>query len=289
MDINEYISSGILELYVAGALSPQEEQDVERLAVAHEEVRTEIAAIEEAFEMLARSEAREPGPQVRTVILERIASMGSADAGEEPQAIPAFPPAPASPDRSGESGGATIVGIPSRVRYMLAASIAVAIVSSGIAAYFGYRWNRAENDLAVLTLENAHMAQQEGGLKARLNQEQGYVAALKEPGAVVVEMKGLPIAPGTIATVVWNASSRQLRLDRGTLPAAPAGKQYQLWALADGRPIDAGLVVEGDAGLQPMKRIERAQAFAITLEPAGGSPSPTLDAMYVMGKVGTNV
>ncbi|MBS1913117.1 MAG: anti-sigma factor [Bacteroidetes bacterium] len=287
MDINEYISSGILELYVAGALSPQEEQDVERLAAAHEEIRTEIRAIEEAFEMLARNEAREPRPQVRTVILERIASMESAGAGEEPRAIDASAPVPATPDRSG--GGAAVIRIPSRVRYMLAASITVAIVSSGTAAYFGYRWSRAENDLTVLTLENSRMAQREGGFKARLHQEQGYVAALKEPGAVVVEMKGLPIAPGTVATVVWNPSSRQLRLDRGTLPAAPAGKQYQLWALADGKPIDAGLVTGEDAVLLPMKQIERAQAFAITLEPVGGSSSPTLDAMYVMGKVGTNV
>jgi anti-sigma-K factor RskA len=37
--------------------------------------------------------------------------------------------------------------------------------------------------------------------------------------------------------------------------------------------------------LIPMKNIPKAEAFAITLEKAGGSPTPTLTAMYVMGKV----
>jgi anti-sigma-K factor RskA len=34
-----------------------------------------------------------------------------------------------------------------------------------------------------------------------------------------------------------------------------------------------------------MKDIGQAQAFAITLEPAGGSASPTLNQMYVMGNI----
>jgi anti-sigma-K factor RskA len=34
-----------------------------------------------------------------------------------------------------------------------------------------------------------------------------------------------------------------------------------------------------------MKNIPAAQAFAITLENRGGSVSPTMEAMFVMGKV----
>jgi len=69
------------------------------------------------------------------------------------------------------------------------------------------------------------------------------------------------------------------------LPQAPSGKQYQLWALVDGKPVDAGMI--GDCnGLCRLKNIPRAQAFAITLEREGGSPTPTMDQMYVLGKVG---
>ena len=34
-----------------------------------------------------------------------------------------------------------------------------------------------------------------------------------------------------------------------------------------------------------MKQIQGATAFAITLEPLGGKPAPTMDAMYVLGGV----
>jgi anti-sigma-K factor RskA len=34
-----------------------------------------------------------------------------------------------------------------------------------------------------------------------------------------------------------------------------------------------------------MNPITSAQAFAVTLEKEGGSPSPTMDQMYVMGKI----
>jgi anti-sigma-K factor RskA len=64
----------------------------------------------------------------------------------------------------------------------------------------------------------------------------------------------------------------------------PAGKQYQLWAIVDGKPVDAGMI--GDCeGLCKMKVIDHAEAFAVTLENAGGSPAPTLTAMFVLGKV----
>jgi hypothetical protein len=35
-----------------------------------------------------------------------------------------------------------------------------------------------------------------------------------------------------------------------------------------------------------MKQVKQAQAFAVTLEDAGGKPVPTLDQMYLLGMVG---
>ncbi|PZQ76964.1 MAG: anti-sigma factor, partial [Flavobacterium johnsoniae] len=34
-----------------------------------------------------------------------------------------------------------------------------------------------------------------------------------------------------------------------------------------------------------IEKAEEAEAFGITLEPAGGSPSPTLGQLYTLGKV----
>ncbi len=68
---------------------------------------------------------------------------------------------------------------------------------------------------------------------------------------------------------------------------APAGKQYQLWAIVDGKPVDGGMITSKDGknyNIQKMKTFGRAEAFAITLETAGGNPQPK-GTMYVMGKI----
>ena len=40
-----------------------------------------------------------------------------------------------------------------------------------------------------------------------------------------------------------------------------------------------------DLSLHEMKNMEDPQAFAVTLEPKGGSAIPTMDQMYVMGEI----
>jgi len=56
--------------------------------------------------------------------------------------------------------------------------------------------------------------------------------------------------------------------------------------MVDGKPVDAGMIDMNEAApFMKLKNIPRAEAFAITLEKKGGSPVPTMDALYVMGKV----
>jgi anti-sigma-K factor RskA len=71
------------------------------------------------------------------------------------------------------------------------------------------------------------------------------------------------------------------------LPPAPAGKQYQLWSIVDDKPVDIGMLDDHfESKLLKMKNTRSGSvAFAITLEKTGGSPTPTMEEMYVMGKV----
>ena len=49
MDINAYIQSGVLELYVAGALSEKESKEVYDLMLKHPEILKEVLEIESAI------------------------------------------------------------------------------------------------------------------------------------------------------------------------------------------------------------------------------------------------
>ena len=87
----------------------------------------------------------------------------------------------------------------------------------------------------------------------------------------------------------WHAASKDIYIDvpDAHLPEIPHDHQYQLWAIVDGKAIDAGVfdLESGGEALHKLKRIERAQAFAVTVEPRGGSPAPTLEKMLVHGEV----
>ena len=78
-----------------------------------------------------------------------------------------------------------------------------------------------------------------------------------------------------------------MRIIANSLPTPAQGKQYQLWAIQDGKPVDLGMLpsVATNDTLLKMKTIENPQAFAITLEQEGGVPSPTMSEMYVMGGI----
>ena len=100
-----------------------------------------------------------------------------------------------------------------------------------------------------------------------------------------IELKGVEKHPNLLAEVFWNENN-QVFLNPKNLPAAPTGKQYQLWAIVDGKPVDMGMYDPNNKSLvQEMKTVSKPQAFAITLEKEGGSPTPTMEEMYVMGPI----
>lgn len=65
----EYIDSGMLELYVLGAASPQEAEEVETKAASDPAVRQEIEAIRESLENYAKANSVEPHGVVRPFLL----------------------------------------------------------------------------------------------------------------------------------------------------------------------------------------------------------------------------
>jgi anti-sigma-K factor RskA len=99
-----------------------------------------------------------------------------------------------------------------------------------------------------------------------------------------VKMKGMPGKEQNLATVLWDRNSKDVYIYVNNMQQIPKGKQYQLWAIVNGTPVDAG-VIGNCIGVCKMKKIEHAEAFAITLEKEGGNAVPTLTEMYVMGKV----
>jgi len=98
-------------------------------------------------------------------------------------------------------------------------------------------------------------------------------------------MKGTKLSPQSLALIYWNKKTQTVYLDIKKLPQTASDKQYQLWFIDPVKgPVSAG-VFDVNSGLMKMTNAPAAAAFAVTLEPKGGSVSPTLDQMYVVGNV----
>jgi mannose-6-phosphate isomerase-like protein (cupin superfamily) len=86
--IAEFIESGVLELYVMGAASPEEALAVEKMAAAHPEVKQELEEISLAMEHYAQAHAVKPRATVKTLLLATINYLERMKQGE----LPASPP-----------------------------------------------------------------------------------------------------------------------------------------------------------------------------------------------------
>ena len=106
--------------------------------------------------------------------------------------------------------------------------------------------------------------------------------------SVPVSLKGLEASPDAAAKVFWMQNTGEVYIDPSNLPEAPLGKQYQLWGIVDGKPVDGGMILTSTKGdkyrIQKMKNFGKVEAFAVTLETEKGNPTPK-GPMYVMGKM----
>lgn len=268
MNIEEYISSGILESYVLGTATPEEKTEVEKYAITYPEIKAELEEIEKAMNEYAAEHSVTPPSYLKNKILASIAEAGDSSATKETivRNIRQVP----RPSASSFS-------------YWSVAATFLFLVSAGFAIYFGTRATKLENDMENLSTLNNHLWDSIKSISSNYQQMENDMAILKDPMYKIVELKGLKPAPDAKAMVCWCPTDKKVYIEVDRLPAAPNGMQYQLWAIVDGKPVSEGMLGPG-AGLHRMLDVENAQAFAVTLEKQGGSPTPKGD-MYVLGSI----
>lgn len=93
-----------------------------------------------------------------------------------------------------------------------------------------------------------------------------------------VREASVPVSAGGTATVLISSSKDAVVVKMNGVPAPPAGKVYQMWLIPkDGSaPVSQGLMDEAALSKPAVvKGIASAAALGITVEPVGGSATPT--------------
>lgn len=244
-----------------GLVSDTERQEFETLCNQYAEIAAARDSFEKEMEKKLLSDAKEPPQHLKQLIEAKV--MGIT---------------PASIHSIADRSRVVSIGV---WKWIAAASI-ILLVAAG---YWGWDNDHKNKELIA---NNEILQNQLQQSNATLSQLKDQADMLQKPGLKMAALKGTPLHPQALASIYWDSAgaNKDVYLMINNMPQPPSGKQYQLWALFNGKPIDLGVFdmqVKQNRLLVRMKNVQNAQAFAITLEPNGGSVNPTMKAMYVMG------
>ena len=269
MNVKEYISSGIVESYVLGLVSETERLEFEAQIIQYPEIAQARDSFERSLESALIQDAIPPPvflkEKIRETIFLNSSNKLSAVAGTQVEDV------------------APVQRI-NTWKWLAAASVVLLAGS----LYWGITTNNKYIGLRSVAQQNSTLQQQLTQANAQLAEVRTDAFALRQPGIRMTSLKGTPVSPTSYVTVYWDTTSTDVYLMVNNLPNPASDKQYQLWAIINDKPVDLGMLQMSQEKLIPMikmKGVQNAQAFAITLEPRGGSENPTMDQMYVVGKL----
>lgn len=255
MSTTELINSGDLELYVYGTLSESETNQIAELSKKEAAIKNEIVSIEQSVLSLSSSFS----PVISSEVYEKI----KYKLGLKHRKVIKMKPKN------------------NRSQYL---GWAAAIVLMFGAGYQYTQLSETKDNLASIENEN-------NTLEFKNQQTLSALAVVRDEKNTVVALAGQAVSPTSSAKIYWNKKTEVVYVDASRLPEPPEGMVYQIWSLKLApqlTPTSIGLLADFKDNEQKLFAVEKtddAEAFGITLEPAGGSKTPTMEQLYALGKV----
>ena len=277
MNIQEYIESGKLELFLLGELTEREREEVIAMAKAYPEIQQELDALEQSMFAFDELTGKAPSAQVKEKIFASLEEEFKKE--ETPKTSPVVSnPAPVVTN---------VVKLTPWKPFAVAASL-VAILASAAAIYFAGKFYETDQKFTALLQDQQVMADNLNQVKLEYEKTDSRLDRLVAGDFRKVEMKGeaLKMQKDAKVDVFWDQQAQEVFVAVNNLNSLSAEFDYQLWAIGKDGPVGIGLVNPGEKfTLQQMNAVAETGAFAITIEPKGGSKAPTLDKLVVLGEV----
>ena len=259
METNEYINSGLLELFVAGKLSDQEMVELAELLKKDTDLLKEVLRIEKMFIALGESVAPDLPALVYAQLTNQIA-------------MPSLQTKVIRLKRLNIIAWAAILVLVSLLTWTISENQQI----------------RTEIAETIQLIDSTEMENQK--IQAQLADKLELINQLREPNLIIEKLGGQGEFEQTFAKVYWNKNAQKILIDAKGLPEPPEDQEYQVWSLTLNplTPTSLGLLKEfntNDEKIFSLENQNESQAFGITLEPKGGSDSPTMEQLYVLGIV----
>jgi anti-sigma-K factor RskA len=293
----------LLALEAVGALEEEERGALLGHLHACAECREELREMSDAAASLLYTVAPvRPSPELRAGILARVRAVDPSEVFVDPSEVVAPPKAV---DPSEAAGRAKIPDGSRDPRGLLrgislwqlfawrpalgfgAAAAAAAVVLLGLTSLS--LWNRNQSLSAEVATLSDRLREAQGeaaGTREQLASARNIEELLASPGVRVAELSGKTPAPQAHAMLAYDRSTGRAFVMATGLPPCPEGHAYQLWLIADNKPLPGGTFKADAQGRARMSdRLppdHPAPTFAVTLEREGGVPAPQGD-IFLLG------
>ena len=266
MDVNKYITSGILELYVAGTLSEEENLEVSQYAEQYPEIKEEILSIEAAI--LALSKAAAPV---------HYGSKGFKDIEKRIEALK-------------KPGTKVITMTDNKTNWFTYVGWAASVLLAAGMLWMFNENTQLKSEINLVTQTKEVLEQQIFEANTSLEKSKELLHTIRDKNIEVIALGGQTVSPTSYAKAYWNKAEQKVFIDAQGLPEPPDGMVYQVWSLKLNplTPTSMGLLEDfknDDNKVFAFVNPNESEAFGITLEPAGGSESPNLEQLYTLGAV----
>lgn len=243
--------SGLLELYALGELDLHDKAIVEAALAEHPSLREELHEIERAFMSYAFLQGKDAPPELRDKILENLPA-------QQPPVAEGSPTTTSPAHRS------------SGINPFLAGLLLVALGALSL-----YLWNSQQEYQRELEASRLAYTTLEEECDRRNTQ---YALALGG-NSTILPFAATPNYQETRLYLSTNETSQTNYLNVQRLPAIAAGETFQLWSLGTQEDPIPLQTFDDSTDLLEFDYVAGSQAYAITIEAAGGSTAPNLDRL----------
>ena len=265
MDKQLHLNTGS---YALDALDIEERVEFEQFALTDEQTAQEARELTETAALLAYgTEEQTPPPQLKADVMAAIRNKRQLP---NPSVVRDI----SSGKKHGSHSSASNTAKGSRWLPALGAAAAL-VVFAGAA---GWVVGQNSTDSA---LQNQLVALESNKASAAAQQE----AMLSIVGSADAKIATTEMPAGASVTVASSTKANRAAVMVQDMPKLPADKTYELWFISAAGAVPAGLMTITDSttpGLQILDGpMGGATHVGITIEPAGGSPSPTTTPLLV--------
>jgi len=253
IDKNSIKENGILEQYLLGELSEEQNNKIERMLREDKDLHSYFNELEANFQQLAFENAITPPKHIKALLMNTV-----NDKLEAKKVIP--------------------LNSKKRFFFPFVAAASLASIFLLSSAWLYNNWQNTQSNFELLQEETSDLRDRIISIEENYNETNKWYQAINNPETIQLVLKGNETLPNAIAVTYVNHQEKTVILNTNGLPELAENEDYQMWADVDGVMINMG-VIPSEKEMTTMKYIDDAHSLNITIEPTGGNDHPTVERL----------